>query len=37
MQSLPFQPEQASSVAKSVDQLYLFLTVVTLFFTGLIL
>src|SRR3984957_16839315 len=36
MQSLPFQPEQASSIAKSVDQLYLFLTVVTLFFTGLI-
>jgi cytochrome c oxidase subunit II len=36
MQSLPFQPEQASSIAKSVDQLYLFLTVVTLFFTALI-
>ena len=36
MQSLPFQPEQASSIAESVDQLYLFLTVVTLFFTALI-
>jgi cytochrome c oxidase subunit II len=36
MQSLPFQPEQASSIAKSVDQLYLFLTVVTIFFTALI-
>src|ERR1700674_5678196 len=36
MQSFPFQPEQASSIAKSVDQLYFFLTAVTLFFTGLI-
>jgi len=36
MQSLPFQPEQASSIAKSVDQLYFFLTAVTLFFTVLI-
>ena len=36
MQSLPFQPEQASSIAKSVDQLYFFLTAVTLFFTALI-
>jgi cytochrome c oxidase subunit II len=36
MQSFPFQPEQASSIAKSVDQLYLFLTAVTLFFTALI-
>ncbi len=36
MQSLPFQPEQASSIARSVDQLYLFLTAVTLFFTVLI-
>jgi cytochrome c oxidase subunit 2 len=36
MQSFPFQPEQASSIAKSVDQLYLFLTMVTLFFTVLI-
>ncbi len=36
MQSLPFQPEQASSIARSVDQLYMFLTVVTLFFSALI-
>ena len=36
MQSLPFQPEQASSIAKSVDELYFFLTAVTLFFTALI-
>lgn len=36
MQSLPFQPEQASTIAKSVDQLYFFLTAVTLFFTALI-
>jgi cytochrome c oxidase subunit 2 len=36
MQSMPFQPEQASSIAKSVDQLYLFLTLVTVFFTALI-
>src|SRR6202140_1844752 len=36
MQSLPFQPEQASSIARSVDQLYYFLTAVTLFFTALI-
>jgi cytochrome c oxidase subunit 2 len=36
MQSLPFQPEQASSIAGAVDQLYLFLTAVTLFFTVLI-
>ena len=36
MQNLPFQPDQASTIAKSVDQLYLFLTAVTLFFTGLI-
>ncbi len=36
MQSLPFQPEQASSIAKSVDELYLFLTLVTVFFTALI-
>ncbi|HEX3372209.1 MAG TPA: cytochrome c oxidase subunit II [Candidatus Acidoferrales bacterium] len=36
MQSLPFQPEQASSIAKSVDELYLFLTLITLFFTALI-
>src|SRR6202163_3696346 len=36
MQSFPFQPEQASPIPKSVDQLYLFLTAVTLFFTALI-
>src|SRR5258708_17833331 len=36
MQSLPFQPEQASTIARSVDELYFFLTAVTLFFTGLI-
>src|SRR5271165_7657165 len=36
MQSLPFQPEQASSIAGSVDQLYFFLTAITLFFTVLI-
>ena len=36
MQGLPFQPEQASSIARSVDQLYFFLTAVTLFFTALI-
>jgi cytochrome c oxidase subunit 2 len=36
MQSLPFQPEQASSIARSVDELYYFLTAVTLFFTVVI-
>jgi len=36
MQSLPFQPDQASSIAKSVDYLYFFLTAITLFFTVLI-
>jgi cytochrome c oxidase subunit 2 len=36
MQSLPFQPEQASTIARSVDELYFFLTAVTLFFTALI-
>jgi cytochrome c oxidase subunit 2 len=36
MQSMPFQPEQASSIAKSVDELYLFLTLVTVFFSALI-
>ena len=36
MQGLPFQPEQASTIAKSVDELYYFLTAVTLFFTALI-
>jgi len=33
---LPFQPVQASTIARSVDYLYLFITGVTLFFTALI-
>jgi cytochrome c oxidase subunit 2 len=36
IQSFPFQPDQASTIAKSVDELYFFLTAVTLFFTVLI-
>ena len=36
MQGLPFQPDQASTIAKSVDNLYYFLTLVTVFFTVLI-
>src|SRR5258708_2630652 len=36
MQGLPFQPVQASTIARSVDYLYFFITAVTLFFTGLI-
>jgi len=36
MQTLPFQPEQASTIARSVDHLYFFLTAITLFFTALI-
>ena len=36
MQGLPFQPEQASTIAKSVDYLYYFLTAITLFFTTVI-
>ncbi len=36
MQALPFQPEQASTIARSVDNLYFFITAVTLFFTALI-
>src|SRR5579864_9419724 len=36
MQSLPFQPEQASTIAQSVDYLYFFLTALTLFFTAVI-
>ena len=36
MQALPFQPDQASSIARSVDHLYYFLTLITLFFTVLI-
>ncbi len=33
MQGISFQPEQASSIARSVDHLYFFITAVTLFFT----
>jgi cytochrome c oxidase subunit 2 len=36
MQNLPFQPDQASTIAKSVDHLYFFLTAITLFFTAII-
>src|ERR1700692_2466915 len=36
MQGIPIQPEQASSIARSVDHLYFFITGVTLFFTTLI-
>src|SRR6266566_7413983 len=36
MQGISFQPEQASSIARSVDHLYFFITAVTLFFTILI-
>jgi cytochrome c oxidase subunit 2 len=36
IQTLPFQPDQASTIAKSVDNLYFFLTAITLFFTALI-
>jgi cytochrome c oxidase subunit 2 len=36
MQGFPFQPEQASTIARSVDHLYFFITAVTLFFTALI-
>src|ERR1700722_12941997 len=36
MQAFPFQPEQASTIARSVDHLYYFLTAITLFFTVLI-
>ncbi len=36
MQGFPFQPEQASTIARSVDYLYFFITAVTLFFTGII-
>ena len=36
MQGFPFQPEQASSIARSVDYLYWFITAVTLFFTSVI-
>ncbi len=33
---LPFQPDQASTIAEGVDRLYLFLTFITLFFTAII-
>jgi cytochrome c oxidase subunit 2 len=36
MQGLPFQPEQASTIARSVDNLHFFITAVTLFFTAVI-
>ena len=36
MQGFPFQPEQASTIARSVDYLYYFITAVTLFFTVVI-
>ena len=36
MQGFPFQPEQASTIARSVDYLYWFITLVTLFFTTVI-
>jgi len=36
MQSFPFQPEQASTIARSVDYLYYFITAVTLFSTALV-
>src|ERR1035437_5565239 len=34
--SIPFQPEQASTIARGIDQLYFFLTGITLFFTAII-
>jgi cytochrome c oxidase subunit 2 len=36
MQGIPIQPDQASTIARSVDSLYYFLTAITLFFTALI-
>src|SRR5579883_1157197 len=36
MQGFPFQPEQASTIAQSVDYLYYALTAITIFFTALI-
>jgi cytochrome c oxidase subunit 2 len=36
MQGFPFQPEQASSIARSVDLLYFFISAVTIFFSALI-
>jgi cytochrome c oxidase subunit 2 len=34
--NLPFQPDQASTIAEGVDRLYIFLTFITLFFTAII-
>ena len=36
MQGFPFQPEQASTIARSVDYLYWFITAVTVFFSAVI-
>jgi cytochrome c oxidase subunit II len=36
MQGLPFQPVEASTIARSVDHLYFFITGVTVFFTAVI-
>lgn len=36
MQGIPIHPDQASTIAQSVDHLYFFITAVTLFFTVLI-
>jgi cytochrome c oxidase subunit II len=36
MQGIPIQPEQASSIARSVDYLYFVITAITLFFTFVI-
>src|SRR6266481_1275707 len=36
MQGISFQPDQASTIARSVDHLYFFITAITLFFTFVI-
>ena len=36
MQGIPIQPDQASTIAQSVDHLFFFITAITLFFTILI-
>src|SRR6266699_1673456 len=36
MHGIPIQPDQASTIARSVDHLYFFITAITLFFTILI-
>jgi cytochrome c oxidase subunit 2 len=36
MPGIPIHPDQASTIARSVDQLYFFITAITLFFTVLI-